>query len=208
MKRLLVGLLIVSWVTSARAAESNWLPPQMADAVAHQLAERMTRLGAGGDETALLARARRMVDAIREQIDRWGAEGTLRHSPRFPGIDVPVNDNPQLDAMGRYQICNAVLFRQLQDPAFSDDQNAMITSTLGLTAVTMTIVRLRQILLDKGGSDEAIQAFLTSSAFEPLVQKIQTDLEVRAAVEQQCQPVVVDLLREALSSPPTASGGD
>ena len=96
-------------------------------------------------------------------------------------------------------MCNLVLMRQLEDPAFRSDRNALVTSTLGLTAVTMAIVRLRHSYIQGGGTDGEVEKFLTSPASSRWPGEFEADIGLREPVEKQCQPVVVGVWWSAKS---------
>jgi hypothetical protein len=182
------------------AAQPSWLPPRVADGMATQLAGRMRELVPGEpDDARLLAGARQVVAAMAKELDRWGVEGVVERAPSFAGVPLPAADNRYLDAMARYQLCNAVLFVQSEDPAFRDDRNTRTTSVFGLSAVTMAIVRLREPFVAADGDPGAIEAHLTSPAFESVVAALQTEPKIRSAVEAGCQPVTVALLENPLS---------
>jgi hypothetical protein len=191
------------------AADDAWLPARVADNAARQLAERLEKIGLGGaDDGKRLSGARRMIAAMAEELDHWGVRGLLDRTPRFAAVVLPASGGPALDSMVRYQMCNLVLLRQLEDPAFADDENALLTSTLGLSAVTLAILRLRQSFLDRGGEAAEVERVLTSPRLEPIVEGIQKETALRRHVESRCQPVVVELLSGPLERLGDRSGGD
>ena len=73
-----------------------------------------------------------MVDVV----DGWGVDGVLERAPELPGLEIAAAEDPFLDAMARYQVCNLLLALQLEDPAYREDMNIRITSVFGLSAVT------------------------------------------------------------------------
>jgi len=185
--------------TDVRAAEPSWLPPQVESGAAEQLAGRLNELGRGKADTGeTLAEARKLVRSMRDVVDSWGVARTLANAPKFDQLQLPPAAESYLDAMQRYQICNVLLFRQTVHPDFADDFNARFTGTLGLTAVTLAVVRLREPFLAAGGSPEQIEAQLTSSDLEKVSQRIQTDEASRSHAEQQCQPLLLQLLEVPL----------
>jgi hypothetical protein len=183
-----------------RSQELAWLPPQVAEGAALQLAERMRLLGeAEPDEARLLEAARRVVGSMVEVLHAWGVDGVLERAPDPPGLEIAAAGDALLDAMARYQICNLLLALQLEDPAYREDMNARITSVFGLSAVTLAVVRLREPFHAGGGDDAAIEAHLAGPALEPLFAAIQQEPQTRARAEEGCEPVVFALLEEPLS---------
>jgi hypothetical protein len=202
MRVISICLLVLSLTSlDTTAQESAWLPPDVAENLARQLADRMqqTDLGPAADEEKLLDGTRRMIAAMRADLDTRGEEGIAELAPTFSGIELPEAGQRELDLMARYNVCNLVLFRQLQDPAFRADVNARITSTLGLTALTMVIGFLRESFVAKGNDVTQIEAHLTDPRLQPIFDRIQKDLELRGSVEQACRPVVTTLLEKPLA---------
>jgi hypothetical protein len=190
-----ISALVWICLSAVAAAQPSWLPPEVEDGAAHQLATRVAEIGAGKTDETRLSGARRLVSQLRERLESWGEKGTVDRAPRFPDLRVPESERPSLDAIARYQVCNMVLMIQLQDPSFADDADAKMTSVTGLTAFTLAVLYLRQPFLGAGGSDEELQAFLTSSSMESVLKKIQTEPGARAQVETQCSPPLQALLQ-------------
>lgn len=181
--------------------ETSWLPPRVEEGVAQQLAERMKLLGDGAsNDERILAAARATVAAIRGLLEGWGETGVLERTPDLPALELPVSGDRYLDAMMRFQICNAILMVQLNDPAYQDDQNARVTSVFGLTAITLAVLRLRHPFVAQGRNQAEIEAHLTSPDLEPALEGIQTNPDLRGHAESGCQPVLVELLEKPLQS--------
>lgn len=192
-------------------AAADWLPAGAEEAMARQLAGRLVEAGlAPAGTPEVLTGSREMVASLIATLERWQVAGTLARAPEFPGLELAPAGEAHLDAMARYQICNMVLAIQHADPAFADDVNARLTAALGLTAVTLAVVRLREPFVRQGGTDAQIEAALTSAAHEKILTGIQEDPAVRAHVEKQCTPATVALLGDALERLPTgdSSGED
>ncbi|KAB2959991.1 MAG: hypothetical protein F9K16_12020 [Thermoanaerobaculia bacterium] len=183
----------------APAAAAGWLPAGAEEATARQLAGRLVEAGlAPGETPEVLSASREMVAHMIATIERWKVAGTRERAPEFPGLELPPAGEPHLDAMARYQVCTMALMIQHGDSAFDDDLNARLTASLGLTALTLAVVRLREPFVRQGGTDAQIEAALTSAAHEKILTGIQEDPAVRAHVEKQCTPVTVALLSDAI----------
>jgi len=188
-------VLLLALPLAAAAAESSWLPPAVAEGAAQQLAERLSELAPpGAGDTERLARARDLISEMRSEIDGWGEAGVLAQAPAFPDLSLPRSGEPHLDAMGRYQVCNLILFRQLLDPALADDSDARSSAALGLTAMTLATVYLRQPFVAQGGDPAAIEAYLTGDAMSAVFDHLQADPALLAKAQQSCGPLIVELL--------------
>lgn len=190
--RLLCLLLVSSVAISAQPA---WLPPAVQNGVTAQLVERLTAIRAPSDARALAQGAQKIVLTVRGTLDTWTTAGTIARAPTFPDLAVPGTGNRHLDAMSHYQLCNVVLMRQFEGGA---DADARLTGALGLTAVTLAVVHLRQPYVAGGGNDKGIEAALTSEPMARLFEQIQTTPALLTHVETRCEPVVQALLADAV----------
>ena len=188
---MLAALLAVS---VAATAQENWLPPPVEDGAIDQLAGRLAAISRPRDPRGLTEGARKLVLAVRGQLDAWTLAGTLKRAPAFPRLELPAAPERYLDAMGRYQICNVVLLRQFESGADDDSRRV---GALGLTAITLAMLHLRQPYMANGGSNEGLEAFLTSAPMAGLLEKMQGTPALLSHVETECEPVVQDLLSAA-----------
>jgi hypothetical protein len=187
---------VLVWIClgAVAAAQPSWLPPEVEEGAARQLAARVAEIGVGSSDESRLAGARQLVSRVRDRLESWGEKGTLDRAPGFPELKLPDAGPPALDAMARYQTCNMILMIQLQDPELADDADAKMTSVTGLTAFTHAVVYLRRPFLAAGGDDDAIEAFLTSETMESVLGRIQNEPGVREHVEGQCTPPLMALV--------------
>lgn len=199
-----VAVAIVSGLLApaARADEAGeWLPAAVAEGAVEQLAGRLGEAGFGVERPAARTEAAQVVVAgLRETLETWGADGTLARAPEFPELPVPRAEDRRLDAMARWHVCNLVLFLQLADPALADDHNARLTGALGLSGVTLAVLRLRQPFLASGGDGRAIEALLAGPGMEPVLERLQSDAAARGHAEIQCRAPVVELLERPLAN--------
>lgn len=175
-------------------AQAGWLPPEVEDGAARQLASRISEIGAGESDETRLAGAQQLVGVLRERLESWGEKGVISRAPSFPELGIPESGRRRLDAMARYQVCNMVLMLQLRNPASAEDQNAKVTSVTGLTAFTLAVLYLRLPFLQSGGDDAQIEAFLTSASMTTVLEKMQSDAALRRHAERQCTPPLLALL--------------
>jgi len=196
VKGLGIGLGLA--VLAALPAGAEWLPPQVAEGAAQQLAGRLATFGEVSDRERLVEGARGVLGAMVGTIEAWGVDGTVERAPEFERFSLPSSGDRYLDAMGAYSVCSLLLLRQFQSPEFADDQNARFTSTLGLSSLTLAIVRLREPFVAGGGTQPQIEAYLTGADLEPIFQTIQNDATWLADAEARCSPVVLESLEAAL----------
>jgi hypothetical protein len=96
-----------------------------------------------------------------------------------------------LDAMARYQVCNMALALQLADPRADADRRG---AAIGLTAVTMAVLYLRQPYVSRGNDPDGIRTFMVSERMEQAVAELlKGDAAVRAHVESKCEPLLASL---------------
>jgi hypothetical protein len=185
-------LLLVS--SLGVAAQQTWLPPAMQEGAIGQLVERLTAITQPRDARVLAQGAQKMVLAVQGTLDTWTAAGTLKRAPSFPQLTVPGAGERHLDAMARYQLCNVVLMRQFESGADEDTRQA---GALGLTAITLALLHLRQPYVAGGGSDAGMEAALTSAPMARLFEQMQSAPALLTHVETRCEPVVQELLSAA-----------
>lgn len=176
------------------AAQDTWLPPAAEQQMAAQLVERLSTISAPRDPAAAAAATRRIVQAVRAQLESWTARGALDKAPSFPLLKMPGANDRHLDAMARYQLCNLVLFRQFESAADAQDRRV---GAFGLTAVTLAVAYLMEPFVAAGGSPNRVEAHLTGAAMERVSREIQQKADLTAHVERQCEPVVGELLSTA-----------
>src|SRR5688500_16213384 len=135
-------LILLQLPGAASAAQPGWLPPEAEEGVAQQLAERLAEISPGpaSDAGALLERARKDVRRQRARVESWGPKGALERAPDLAKLEMPKSDDKRLDAMARYQLCNAVLYIKHVNRARETDAAARLTAARGLAGVTLAVV--------------------------------------------------------------------
>lgn len=190
-----VALALTPLATPLSAQGSSWLPPPVEDGAARQLADRLLALGdPSSDPERVLAAAREMLRRMRSVVESWGADGVVRRAPEFAGVATPGASRPELAAMGSWSICNLDLFLLYDQATRSGEPGDALVPALGLTAVTLVIVRLREPFVAAGGTQPEIEAHLTSPEFEALLASIQSSETARSAVRASCDPPLRELL--------------
>lgn len=190
--RVLISLVLMSGA-AAISAQPTWLPPEVEQGLVKQLAERMAKSNpvTAEDPARASSAASRIVQNLAKDLGLWTDAVALGWAPTFPLLKLPTANQQHLDAMNRYQVCNLVYFMQFES---SKDAEILRRSSLGLTAMTMAVLRLRQPFVKAGGTDERIEAFLTSPPMDKVMDQIQLSSELTAHVERQCQGVLWELI--------------
>ncbi len=190
--RFLIFLMVT--INAQAIAADDWLPSNVENALVQQLAERLSEAGFEGDsEPQRVQGATRAIGDMRNYLEQIGETGILEKAPKFDLVSLPVARQKYLDAMASFNMCNLVLLLQHMERA-DRDQNSRITAAVGLSAVTLAIIYLRQPFAAGGGKPQDIEAFLTSDEMEPASRLIQTQEAVRQHVEERCSPFIVQFL--------------
>jgi len=191
LRHVLMLVLAVVWAGTA-AAQGPWLPPQVEQGLAEQLAERLAAVGTGkAPDQAALRQAAGRVQTMARQLGGWTDAVVLGKAPVFPQLKWGKSAERHLDAMGRFQVCNLALFPQFES---GKDPASRRAGALGLTAITMAIIRVRQPFISAGGDHDAIEAFLTSAAMAAVLDDVQKQPALQAHVQTQCAPLLRELL--------------
>ena len=180
LRALIALLALIQLSSAAHAADPDWLPPEAEEGIARQLAERLAEISTApaGEAGALLERARKDVRRQRERLESWGPKATLERAPDLARLEMPKSDDKRLDAMARYQMCNAILFirhltrGQVKDPA------AKLAAAEGLAGITMAVLYVGNPILVADGTDERVKAFLTNDAQEAVLNRVQDQPEL------------------------------
>lgn len=187
---ILVALVALAAGASARAGdEAVWLPPAVVEGMTEQLAGWLAPTTPGDP----LPAARRAIAEMQRRVDVWGVVGTLARSPEFERLPVPRVEEPHLDAMARYQICNMALFLRFEGQA-GGGEPVLERVARGMSAVTMAIFRLRAPFVADGGDPADIEEHLTSAGMNPVLEGLQRDPELFAHVESRCAAPLAELL--------------
>jgi len=182
-----IGLAAMAW------AADPWLPEAVEQGLTQQLAERLTPLEVRSPAGA----AAEAVAGVRQVLEAWGEAGVRAHAPSFTGFEVPAASSPILGTMASYHVCNLALFVELAGPEPSTDRARRRRASVGLTAVSMAVLRLRQPLLAGGGSAADIEVLLAGPEMEPILDRLQAEPELLAATLRTC-----DALLDELAGPP------
>lgn len=187
-----VAVLVAS-TAAVISAQGTWLPPEVEQGLVKQLVGRMakTNPATAEDPERASRTAGSIVQNLAKDLGSWTDSVALEWAPTFPLLRLPTANQQHLDAMSRYQVCNLVYFRQFES---SKDVEVLRRSALGLTAMTMAVLRLRQPFVKAGGTDERIEAFLTSPPMAKVLDEIQLSSDLAAHAERQCQGVLWELI--------------
>jgi hypothetical protein len=198
LRASLAVLIVLQLPGAAFAAEPGWLPPEAEEGIAKQLAERLAEIATGPatEAGALLERARKDVGRQRARLESWGSKGVLDRAPDLAKLEMPKTDDKRLDAMSRYQMCNAILYIRHQARGAEKDAAARLTAARGLTGITLAVLYVGSPILAADGTDERVKAFLTSDAQEVVMNRVQDQPGLLEYADRQCLPVVKALIAD------------
>ena len=169
-------------------ASSTWLPPQASAGLAGQLAERLAGNPDRPPTNELLAAAATEVARLRAVLDGWGEGGVLERAPVFAELTLPSSGQRHLDAMARYQVCTMALALDL---SAARTDAARRQAAIGMTAMTMAVLFLRQPYLARGNDPESIRTFMVDERMERAVAGLLSgQAAVRAHVDSKCGPLL------------------
>jgi hypothetical protein len=195
MNVIVAGILVLALSTDAAARQATWFPPEMEASVVEQLAERLTEIDAGKPAQGRNERARSVIATIRSRIDQWGPATLVARAPKFAELKMPDTPSEHLDAMARYSVCNLELFLQHLQPSNPANISRREEAALGLSAFTMAVFRLREPFLAAGGTDAAMEAFLSDNlALDAEFDRIQSEPALLTHVRTGCAPVLKALV--------------
>jgi hypothetical protein len=189
------ALIVVFSVLGAHTrAQSSWLPAAVAEGVADGFASQLSDAGIGGSEEERLAKGREVVALLRDRLDELDVEGVLIQAPVLADLALPATGNRYLDTMARIQVCAVFPLLALQESALPPDADVHIVAAMSLMTVTMAVLRLREPFIGAGGTPESMERFLSGSALEPAIERVQTDTTVGERARRECGQFVTSIL--------------
>ena len=102
-----------------------------------------------------------------------GAQGRLERAPDLAKLEMPKSHDKRLDAMARYQLCNAILYIKHVNRARETDAAARLTAARGLAGVTLAVVYVGSPILVADGTAERVKAYLTDEAQKAGLDRVQ-----------------------------------
>ena len=181
---------------SAKAEEERpWLPADAKEDMARAHAERLGEIAVPGTDAQRLERARKAVHRQIARVESWGEEGVVQRAPDLSRLDMPSSGDRLLDAMGRYQMCNAILFMRHLGRGRETDPAARLSAAEGLTGITLAVLYLGRPFFAKG-TTAPVEGFLTGKPMEAVLDRVQDQADLREYADRQCRPLVSALTAE------------
>lgn len=173
---------------------ADWLPPPIYEGFVEQLSDRLSTIQPEWSRERRRNAAAAVVGALRTRLLQLTHDDIRSRAPALKVLNVPVGKDPKLDAIARYQLCSAADFiaHERADRDASEDARSAVV--MRLTAGAMTVLYLRDGVIDGGGTDEQIEAFLADKVFAAVVDRIQRDPALLLSVQEECAPVFRTLL--------------
>jgi hypothetical protein len=191
MTRYAALSLLLASVTSPLLANSDWLPPEVKEAMIVELAKGLGGVDFGSEAKPeeILAAATLGVGDIMQRLERDGVDALIENAPVFTDIALPATDNRHARAMAAYGICSVTLH-----PELAKDSEERFFVAFGIVTVVIVSAFLRDGHLAIGGTDETLKKYLTSKALEKVGFEVQKDQELRDKISMQCGPILAGLL--------------
>lgn len=197
MRMTMVG--VAALCASLAGAEEPWLPAPVAEQMAGQMYERVKAAAPDGPvpEARLRETSRRTVDALAARFAAWGEKPLRDRAPALGMLKLPSAKQPQLDAISRYFACAAVYEVLHTRNAFAgSDREARILAAMAPFGFSLAVLYLRTPYLEAGGTDAAMEAFMTGPQMAPPIDAIQDDAKLLDAAFQECRTVATWLVHE------------
>lgn len=198
MRMTLVVVAALGCVSLA-GAEESWLPAPVAEQATASLYERVKAVAPDGPvpDERLRVTSRQTVDALAARLAAWGEKPLLDRAPALKMLTLPSAKQPQLDAITRYFACGAVYEVLHARNGFAKaDRDARILAAMAPSGLSLAMFYLRTPYLQAGGTDAAMEAFMTGPRMEPVLAALQDDAKVLDAAFQECRPLATWLVHE------------
>jgi hypothetical protein len=193
-----VGLLIlVLSLAPSTSAQTEWLPKEVAEAMAQQLGASIRAVDvegkvAPGDE---LTGARKGIADMVARIDALGVDGVMQMAPEFSGIELPPSGQPHFDAIARYGVCSFSLDAVYSDDSIREDAlGQRVSAAVMSMSIPVISAFLRHHYLAAGATDEEAKDYLAGEALNAISAQIQTSPELLQSTMNQCALPLSQLL--------------
>jgi hypothetical protein len=179
-------------------AETEWLPPEVAEAMAQQLTVNIRAVDRDGEVAPgdSLNSARLGIAGMVDRIDSLGLDRMLELAPDFEGIDLPPSGQPHLDAIARYGICSFSL-----DAVYMDESpregglEQRVTAAVMSISIPVISSFFRHHYLAAGTTDEAAKDFLAGEALNTISAEIQTSADLLQSTMNRCATPLTEIMR-------------
>lgn len=191
----MLGLLAAaSTLILAGQPAADWLPASMHEGLVQQLAERLEQINLDWSRERRRNAAAAVVNRLRARLTQMTQDDVQRRAPALASLKLPAARDPRLDAIVRYQMCSAADFVAYERRAREPSEEARIAIVMRLTALTTTVLYLREGFIGAGGTEQQLERFLADEAFGAIVERIQQNAQVLQGVQAECAPVIKALL--------------
>jgi hypothetical protein len=173
---------------------ADWLSAAMYDGLVQQLAERLEQIDLDWSLERRRNAAATVVNRLRARLAQMTHEDVHRRAPALASLKLPAVEDPRFEAIVRYQMYNAADFVAYERRAREPSEDARIAIVMRLTALTTTVLYLREGYMRAGGTEQQLERFLADKAFEPIVERLQRDAQLLQEMQAECAPVIKVLL--------------
>ena len=183
---VLAAMLFTAAVASEELIQpSKWMPKQAKEGMAKQLEGRFRAgiLAQENDAEQLAKSSVLLVNRFDAYLFAAGVKKIIANATKFEIAGYPEDKEVLIDAMGRYQLCNASLALSLPPhytPATVDDH---FGPAAGLTMFTMAVFFLQK---ERELPISTFESYATSNQMGILLERMQTEPKVRQAFIRDC----------------------
>ncbi len=172
-------------------AQGSWFTEEMKEVVAQQLADRLAEIARepAGD-AKLMAGARYSAGLMFQRVTDLGEKDLIARAPTLAKLKLPAAPDPLLEAMARYQTCAGVMMIRHQKRNASQDADARLTAAMGPVALGVATTYLLTRFSAQGGSIAKAEEFLTSSAMDVVLARLQDSPALFADTDRECGPLM------------------
>lgn len=190
MRRLTLGsLILVLLSVQAVAAQSDWLPAEVREEMAREIAAKLEAIDVEGrlTEEEALVPSRAGVAALAEKAESLGAAKLIGQAPTYPDLEIPTSGQTALDAIAAYGMCSFAMEAVYADETPREGRlEQRTTATFMSMSIVIISARLRPHYLAAGVTDEQAEAFLAGEAMNAVAYRVQTDQELLQYSMNRC----------------------
>ena len=176
-------------------AQGSWFTEEMKETVAQQLAVRLGEIALEpAPQSKLTEGARYAVGLMFQRVTDLGEKELIARAPALAKLKLPATRERYLEAMARYQVCAGVMMLRHQNRKQAQDADARLTAAMGPAALGVATTFLMTRFIAQGGSAAKAEEFLTASAMDAALGRMQDSPALFADTDRECRPLMTVML--------------